>query len=131
MLMLPTHISHAIIRIEEADAGPSETHHRSEHVASPAALAFAEEVSDEDQRERELGERAAEYHHRVTEDRDAEGHEEHVAELVDRGADVAYEWEVAVLVVECDPGEWGEQRCKGESSIRLDTTRPFTGIDSG
>lgn len=70
---------------------------------SPAVLALAQEVSDEQQRKRELGERSAEYHHRGAEDRDAVGHEQHVPELVDGGGDAAHDRDVAVRVVERGP----------------------------
>src|SRR5262249_33686399 len=54
--------------------------------------------------------------HRLTEDLDPEGHEEHVPELVDRGVDVTQQEYVAVLAMKRAVGEPGQER--DESKFR-------------
>ena len=108
---------------EQVDPGPPEADHGREQVAPPAVVLLPQEVSEEHEREGDLGERSAEDHHRVAEELDPEGHEQHVPELVDGEVDVAQERDVAELVAEGDPCEPGEHHREGQTRVALQGAR--------
>ncbi len=116
---------------QQVDRGPPKTHHGREQVASRGVVVLPQEVSEENQRKGHLGERSAEDHHRVAEELDAEGHEEHVPEFVYGEVDVAEERDVAVLVAECAPREHSEHHRKRETPVPLQCARGFSGVDRG
>ena len=66
-------------------------------------VAIAKKVKHEYQRHRHLGQRTAEDHHRTSQKRDAERHEQHVAELVDREVDSGKQRYLPVPIVKRMP----------------------------
>jgi hypothetical protein len=104
---------------EEVDPGPPEAHHGREQVAPPAVVLLLHEVPDEHEREGDLRERSAENHHRVAEELDPEGHEEHVPEFVDCQIDVAQEGDIGEIVAEGVEGKQDEDRCEGDAGEAL------------